>query len=121
MGTPPVSESWFAEKSSAMVEHLARSLALSQYIEDEVLRDMLVAAVHGALFQAMKITSAGLDRKDLFEPGLVEAVCKDPDAALTWLKEVRALDQTERGRSRGPEGIVEYVKRVLEEKQAIGR
>ncbi len=117
MPSAPISESWFAEKSSSVVEHLARAMAAARHVEDEVLRDLLLATLEAAMVQAMKTAAAGLFEPSAAPPEVAASAAKDPDAVLPWLKQVRALDTTEPHRRRPPEGIVAYVDRVLEEQR----
>ncbi len=117
MPTAPISASWFAEKSSSVVEHLARAMAATRHVEDEVLREYLVATIETALGKAMTIAVAGLYEPEASQPGVAEPISRDPDAVLPWLKQVRALDTTEPHRRRPPEGIVAYVDRVLDERR----
>lgn len=119
LGVSPAYESWFAEKSASLVEHLARALAAHALIEDKTVRGFIGGSLEAALFQAMKITSAGLDDEALFTPGLETAVRKNPDAALQWLRSVRSRDKAEKARTRPPDEIVERVKRELDEARMI--
>ena len=112
---PPHYESWFAEKSTSLIEHLARAMAAHRHIEDDALRNFIGGTLEAALNQAMKITVAGLYSHSESPPVLEASITENPDAAVRWLKEVRVFDKNEKGRTRPSEGIVQYVERVLEE------